>query len=171
MSAADEPNHNPLGRFSRIEALAFYPSGNLLRGAPMATITTIKRSLFLDALAILLLPVVSCSCPSTPSVTSLSPSSAAAGGAGFTLIVNGHHFDSNAVVVWNGTSLTTSFVSNTQLTAAIPSSDVANPGPAEVFVYNPGSANNATTVGSIAASDNNNCGAAGSNETPFTVSP
>jgi hypothetical protein len=137
----------------------------------MATIITIKRLLLLEALAILLLPVVSCSCPSTPSVTSLSPSSAAAGGAGFTLTVNGHHFDSNAVVVWNGAALTTSFVSNTQLTATIPSSDIANPGPAEVFVYNPGSANDTTTVGSVAATDNNGCGAAGSNETPFTVSP
>ena len=136
----------------------------------MVTRTTI-RSLILGALAIFLLPLVSCSCPSTPSVTSLSPSSAAAGGAGFTLTVNGHHFDSNAVVVWNGTSLTTSFVSNTQLTATIPSSDIANPGPAEVFVYNPGSTSDTTTVGSVAAADDTNCGAAGSNETPFTVSP
>jgi hypothetical protein len=137
----------------------------------MVTITTIKASLLSGASAIYLLLALSCSCPSTPSVTSLSPSSAAAGGAGFTLTVNGHHFDSNAVVVWNGTALTTSFVSNAQLTATIPSSDVANPGPAEVFVYNPASTSDTTTVGSIAASDNTNCGAAGSNETPFTVSP
>lgn len=123
------------------------------------------------ALAIFLLPVVACSCPSTPSVTSLSPSSAAAGGADFTLTVNGRHFDSNAVVVWNGTALTTSFVSNTQLAATIPSGDISNPGPAEVFVYNPGSTSDSTTVGSVSASDSNNCGAAGSNETPFTVSP
>jgi hypothetical protein len=137
----------------------------------MATITTIKRSLRLGALAIFLLPLVACSCPSTPSVTSLSPSSAAAGGAGFTLTVNGHHFDSNAVAVWNGTALTTSFVSNTQLTATIPSSNIENPGPAEVFVYNPASTSDTTTVGSVAASDNTGCGATGSNETPFTVSP
>jgi hypothetical protein len=167
------PNHDPLGRFSRIEALAFYPSANLLKGAPMATITTIRRPLLLRALglAIFLLSLVSCSCPSTPSVTSLAPSSAAAGGAGFTLTVNGRHFDSNAVVVWNGTALTTSFVSNTQLAASIPSSDISNAGPAEVFVYNPGSTSDTTTVGSISASNNNSCGAAGSNETPFTVSP
>jgi IPT/TIG domain-containing protein len=123
------------------------------------------------ALAIFLLPALSCSCPSTPSVTSLSPSSASAGGVGFTLTVNGRHFDSNAAVVWNGTALTTSFVSNTQLTASVPSSDIANLGPAEVFVYNPGSTNDSTTVGSVAASDNTGCGAAGSNETAFTVSP
>jgi hypothetical protein len=137
----------------------------------MVTMTTIKRSLLSGALAIFLLPPVGCSCPSTPSVTSLSPSSAPAGGAGFTLTVNGRHFDSNAVVVWNGTALTTSFVGNTQLTASIPSSDIANPGPAEVFVDNPGSTSDTTTVGSVAASDNSGCGAAGSNETPFTVSP
>jgi hypothetical protein len=136
------------------------------------TITTIKGSLLSGALAIFLLPAVACSCPSTPSVTSLSPTNAATGGAGFTLTVNGNHFDSNAVVVWNGTALTTSFVSSTQLTAAIPSSDIANPGPAEVFVYNPSSASDSTTVGSIeASSNNNNCGAPGSNEMQFTVSP
>jgi hypothetical protein len=137
----------------------------------MVTITTTKRPLLLGALAIFLLPLVSCSCPSTPSVASLSPSTATAGGAGFTLTVNGHHFDSNAVVVWNGTALTTSFVSRTQLTASVPSSDITSPGPAEVFVYNPANTGDTTTVGSIAASDNTNCGAAGSNETPFTVSP
>jgi len=137
----------------------------------MVTPTTIKGPLLFGALAIFLLPLVACSCPSTPSVTSLSPSSAAAGGADFTLTVNGRHFDSNAVVVWNGTALATSFISDTQLAATIPSSDISNAGPAEVFVYNPGSTSDTTTEGSISASDNNNCGAAGSNETPFTVSP
>jgi len=137
----------------------------------MVTRTIIKGSLLSGVLAIILLPVVACSCPSTPSVSSLSPSSAAGGGAGFTLTVNGRHFDSNAVVVWNGTALTTSFVSSAQLAATVPSSDISNVGPAEVFVYNPGSTSDTTTVGSISASDNNNCGAAGSNETPFTVSP
>jgi hypothetical protein len=161
-------NDNPLRKFSRIEA---HHSANLLKNTPMVTMTTIKRPLLWGALATFLLPVVACSCPSTPSVASLAPSTAAAGGADFTLTVNGHHFDSNAVVVWNGTPLTTSFVSNAQLTASVPSSDITNPGPAEVFVYNPANSGGAVNAGTIEATDNTGCGAAGSNETPFTVSP
>ncbi len=137
----------------------------------MATITTTRKSLLLGALAIFWLPVISCSCPSTPSVTSISPSNAAAGGADFTLTVNGRNFDSNAVVVWNGTPLTTSFVSKAELTAAIPSSDIANPGPSEVFVYNPANSSSTVTTGTIQATDNTNCGTPGSNETAFTVNP
>jgi hypothetical protein len=139
----------------------------------MAAITTIKRSLpLLGALAMLLLPAVSCSsCPSTPSVSSLSPSSATAGGADFTLTVNGHNFNSSSVTTWDGASLTTSFVSSTQLIATIPSTDIAQAGTAEVYVYNPVGANKTVTEGTATGTDTTNCGAAGSNETPFTVSP
>jgi len=55
--------------------------------------------------------------------------------------------------------------------ATIPSTDIAQAGTAEVFVYNPGNTSDKTSVGSVAATDNTNCGAAGSNEIPFTVSP
>ena len=142
---------------------------NVITGA---TITTTKRSPLLGALAIFLLPIISCSCPSTPSVSSLSPSSATVGGAGFVLTINGGNFNSSSVAVWNGTSLITSFVSGHQLTAAIPSTDIAEPDTAVVYVYNPASANETTTVGSATATDNQNqCGAAGSNSESFTVSP
>jgi len=133
---------------------------------------TMKKSPILSVLAILLLPAVSCSsCPSTPSVASLSPSSATVGGSGLTLTVNGKNFDSNAVVVWNGTSLTTSFVSNKQLTAAIPATDIAQPDTAVVFVYNPVSANQTVATGTIEAKNSNQCGASGSNAISFPVSP
>ena len=142
------------------------------QGAPMATITTTKRSPLLGALAIFLLPIISCSCPSTPSVSSLSPGSTTAGGAGFVLTINGGNFNSSSVAVWNGTSLITSFVSGHQLTAAIPATDIAEPDTAVVYVYNPASANETTAVGSATATDNQNqCGAAGSNSESFTVSP
>ncbi|MGD0986986.1 MAG: IPT/TIG domain-containing protein [Candidatus Sulfotelmatobacter sp.] len=125
----------------------------------------------LGALAIFLLPAVSCSCPSTPSVSSLSPSSATAGGSGFVMTVDGNSFASNSVVVWNGTSLTTSFVNSKQLTATIPATDVAQPDTAVVFVYNPVSANQTVATGTVEATDSNGCGAAGSNSTSFTISP
>jgi hypothetical protein len=133
--------------------------------------STKKKSPLLSALAILLLPAVACSCPSTPSVSSLSPSSATAGGAGFVLTVNGGNFNSNSVVVWNGVSVTSSFVSGHQLTASIPGTDIATPDTAVVFVYNPANANQTVTTGTIEASDNTGCGAAGSNSASFTVSP
>jgi hypothetical protein len=130
---------------------------------------TIKKSLLLGALALFLLPAVCCSCPSTPSVSSLSPSSATAGGDGFVLTVNGSNFNSSSVVTWNGTSVTTSFVSSKQLTTTIPTTDIAQPGAAEVFVYNPTAANQTVASGTVEATDSNGCGAAGSNEAAFTV--
>ena len=78
--------------------------------------------------------------PAAPTLTSLSPSSAAAGGPAFTLTVNGSNFVSGSVVRWNGADRTTTFVSATQLTAAIPAADIAAAGSASVTVQNPGGA-------------------------------
>src|SRR4030095_8204309 len=86
-----------------------------------------------------------------PALTSLSPSSATAGGPAFTLTVNGSNFVSGAVVRWNGSARTTTFGSATQLTAAIPASDIAAAGTAQVTVANPD--------GAV------------SNASPFTVTP
>ena len=76
--------------------------------------------------------------PPVPGLTTLSPNSATAGGPAFTLTVNGSNFVSGSVVQWNGTVRTTTFVSATQLTAAIPASDIAAAGTAQVTVANPG---------------------------------
>lgn len=137
----------------------------------MAMITAGKKFPLLIALAIFLLPVVSCSCPSTPSITSISPNSASAGGAAFAMTVNGKNFNSNSVVVWNGTSLTMSLVSSKQLQVTVPASEIAQPETAFVYVYNPGSGTQTTTVGSVSATDNSQCSVAASNPAPFTVKP
>jgi len=51
-----------------------------------------------------------------PTITSLAPASGTAGGAAFTLTVNGTGFVSGSSVVnWNGSGRTTTFVSATQL--------------------------------------------------------
>ncbi len=76
--------------------------------------------------------------PLLPSIASLLPTSATAGQPGFTLTVNGSSFVSGATVQWNGGARATTFVSSTQLTAAISSSDVAMPGSTPVSVQNPG---------------------------------
>jgi uncharacterized repeat protein (TIGR01451 family) len=72
-----------------------------------------------------------------PVLTSLLPSTAAAGSGTFTLTVNGSSFVTGAVVNFNGNARTTSFVSATQLTAAILANDVASAGTPSVTVTNP----------------------------------
>ncbi|HTD23008.1 MAG TPA: IPT/TIG domain-containing protein [Terriglobales bacterium] len=72
-----------------------------------------------------------------PSLTSISPSTTFAGGAAFTLTVNGTNFVNGSVVQVNGSSRTTSFVSSTQLSAAIPASDIASAGTLSITVLNP----------------------------------
>jgi len=67
----------------------------------------------------------------------LIPASAVPGGAGFTLTVNGVNFVSGATINWNGTPLTTSFVSSSKLTASVPASNVATAATAQIIVTNP----------------------------------
>lgn len=81
--------------------------------------------------------------PPTPpamTVSSLSPNSAAAGGPAFTLNVAGSNFAQGAVVRWNSAARTTTFASTSQLTAAIPATDIAAAGTAQISVLNPGGA-------------------------------
>jgi predicted outer membrane repeat protein len=73
-----------------------------------------------------------------PSITTLLPPSAPAGGPAFTLTVNGANFITGSQVKWNGANRTTSFVNSTQLTAQISAADIAAGGPAGVTVVNPG---------------------------------
>lgn len=72
----------------------------------------------------------------SPTVSSLSQTSAAAGGAAFTLTVTGTNFTPGSVVVWNGTNQMTTYVSPTQLTVQITAPDIAAAGSATVFVFN-----------------------------------
>lgn len=69
---------------------------------------------------------------------SLSPSSAAAGGGAFTLSVLGSGFVAGAVVTWDGSDRTTTFVDAGRLDAAIPASDLALGGLVTVAVRGAG---------------------------------
>jgi hypothetical protein len=73
-----------------------------------------------------------------PTAASLNPMTAAAGSGNFYLTVNGSNFVPGAVVRWNGADRATTFVSATQLTVAIPASDVAMAETVTVTVANPG---------------------------------
>jgi hypothetical protein len=76
---------------------------------------------------------------SMPAISALSPNSVTAGGAAFTMTVNGTNFGAKAVVNLNGTAQTanTTFVSGNQLMVAVPASDIATPGTISVTVTNP----------------------------------
>jgi outer membrane protein assembly factor BamB len=61
-------------------------------------------------------------------LTSLSPATVPAGNGAFTLTVFGNGFTTGSTIAWNGTTLTTHYVSGTELRAAIAASLVVNPG-------------------------------------------
>jgi len=72
-----------------------------------------------------------------PRLTSISPASAYAGAAAFTLTLTGSSFIATSQVQWNGSNRTTTYVNATQLTAAITASDIAMAGTASATVVNP----------------------------------
>ncbi len=72
-----------------------------------------------------------------PSTTSISSSVVPAGNGAFTLTVNGSNFLPGSVVQFNGSARATTYVSPTQLTAAITAADLLTPGSFNVAVVNP----------------------------------
>ena len=67
----------------------------------------------------------------------LIPMTVKPGSSQFTLTINGTGFASTAVVMWNGSTRITSFISSRQLQAQISAADVATLGTASVSVMNP----------------------------------
>jgi len=102
----------------------------------------VRRANRLTLLAIALLAV----CRSALAATNptpilyqpLVPAATVPGGAGFTLTVNGTGFVQGAVVNWNGSPRQTTFVSSSQVAAAIAAADIATMGTATITVTNPG---------------------------------
>lgn len=85
----------------------------------------------------------------TPSITSVSPTSITAGNSAITLTVNGSNFISSSEIRWNGSGLTTSYVSATQLTASIPAADIASGQNASVTVVNPAPGGGTSSAASV----------------------
>jgi YVTN family beta-propeller protein len=75
--------------------------------------------------------------PPTPTITTISPNSAVAGGPAFSLTINGTNFVASSMVNFGGAAPTATFVNSTQLTAAIPASSIASTGMLAVTVTNP----------------------------------
>lgn len=73
----------------------------------------------------------------TPALTTANPSTFVAGSSGGSITLTGTGFLSTSVVQWNGSARTTTYVTGTQVQAAITAADVANGGTAQVSVINP----------------------------------
>jgi 6-phosphogluconolactonase (cycloisomerase 2 family) len=73
----------------------------------------------------------------TPTITYISPNTAVAGDAAFTITINGTNFVAASVVNFGGSAPVTTFVNSTQLTAAIPAVSIASTGTMAVTVTNP----------------------------------
>jgi len=73
----------------------------------------------------------------SPAITSISPNTSVAGGAAFTLTINGTNFVAASMVNFGGSAAATTFVSSTQLTAAIPAASIVSTGAPAVTVTNP----------------------------------
>ena len=138
--------------------LALAPSTGVLSGTPSAAGTanfTVRLSDDFQPTPQTTTRIFSLTVTAAPApvLNSLNPSAANAGGPAFTLTVNGSNFLSNSTVIWNGVNRTTTFVSGSQLTAAIPATDIATAGTASVTVVTPGgTASNALTF-TISASN------------------
>lgn len=78
--------------------------------------------------------------PANFSLTSISPSSVAAGSPAFTLTATGVGFVSGSQIALNGTGITTTFVSATELQATVPAASVAAPGAIVISVLAPNGA-------------------------------
>jgi uncharacterized repeat protein (TIGR01451 family) len=72
-----------------------------------------------------------------PVISYLTPTTAAMGGAGFTLTVVGSNFQPNSVIEWNGVALNTTYSVYTGLSATVPAADIATSSPAMVTVATP----------------------------------
>ena len=88
-----------------------------------------------------------------PMINSLSPSCIPAGVQTFNLVLNGLDFVAGSVVRWNGSDRPTTVASSSQLTAQIPTSDIAAAGTVAVSAFNPAP------------------GGGGSNSLTFTITP
>src|SRR5258708_11198160 len=72
-----------------------------------------------------------------PAISTLLPSSAAAGSPALTLAVTGSGFVAASTVTWNGVALATSYVDASHLTATVLASDLTAVDSASVTVFNP----------------------------------
>jgi len=94
----------------------------------------------------ILIPVSSTAGSNNPSIQSLSPNTANAGGGGFTLSATGTNFTNGSVLRWSGVSRSSKVVDGTHLTAQITAADIANVGIADIDVFSPSTGGGASNA-------------------------
>jgi hypothetical protein len=72
-----------------------------------------------------------------PFLGNITPAIANAGGAAFTITVNGANFLPNSTVYWGTSALATQYVSTSQLTATVTAANIANSGATAINVQTP----------------------------------
>ena len=107
---------------------------------------------------------------SAPILSSLKPAVVIAGSTGPVLTVNGTGFTSSSTVLWNGASRSTTYVSPTQLTAAVTASDISSSGVASITVSTPGTGGGVSAPLSLAIDSSSNISVTAA-PTSFIASP
>lgn len=74
-----------------------------------------------------------------PTLSSIAPDKTLTNAASLSITVTGTNFNTSSVVMWGSTSLATTFVNSTSLTAVVPPASYAAAGTTQVTVSNPGS--------------------------------
>ena len=114
------------------------------------------------------IPVV----PPTATITSISPTSVAAGSPSFTLTVNGSNFHPQSEVTWNTYGLVTTFISPNQLTASVGYNLITNSGTASITVNNGGDVgSNAVAFNITSSTSSSALGAPKSPTSPGSPNP
>src|SRR5208282_1824549 len=96
-----------------------------------------RRLVILGIVSVVFLAACGGGSQPTPTILTISPNSVVAGGAAFTLTINGTNFVASSMVNFGGAVAATTFVNSTQLTAAIPASSIVSIGTLAVTVTNP----------------------------------
>jgi hypothetical protein len=110
------------------------------------------RAIFSIIGAVLCFSYLGCSAPEivqlTPNISQVSPQTIPVGASSITIKVTGTNFTNQAVILWNGTQLTTSMIDAGTLAAPILGGNLSSPGTAHVQVQNPqtGAASQAVPV-------------------------
>src|SRR6266576_1307780 len=124
-------NNVTVNSWSPTYLFATLPAADLTAVGTLSITVTNPSSLISNAVAITITP------NPVPTLSGISPVSAAMGSLGFTLTLSGSNFVPASVVQWNGSSRSTVFVNGNQLTATIPASDIQSLGNYNLTVFNP----------------------------------
>src|SRR5882762_10748932 len=107
------------------------PAANLTSVGSLSVTVSNPGSLTSNAMTITVTP------NPVPTLSGISPASAAAGSAAFTLTASGSNFVPASVIQWNGSARPTTFINGNQLTATISAIDIQSLGSRSVTVFNP----------------------------------